>query len=136
MVKKFTRIKPLFNRIVTTMNKHEEYTVTANGIAIPNKGAIMEYQTVVAVGSSVRDIKVGDLVYINPTRYAKMKHNAGSLKNGIVEDNPVIGYEFTTVMLGDKPHLLLYDSDIDFIIEESHDEPNPVIQLLDKKIIR
>lgn len=136
MVKKFTSIKPLFNRIVTTMNKHEEDTITANGITIPNKGAIMEYQTVVAVGSSVRDIKVGDLVYINPTRYAKMKHKQGSLKDGVMGDNPVIGYEFTTVMLGDKPHLLLYDSDVDFIIEESHDEPNPIIQLFDKKIIR
>lgn len=136
MVKKFTSIKPLFNRIVTTMNKYEEDTISPSGVIIPNKGSVMEYQTVVAVGSSVRDIKVGDLVYINPTRYAKMKHKQGSLKDGILGDNPVVCYEFSTVILEGKLHLLLYDSDVDFIIEDSYDEPDPIIQLFDKKIIK
>ena len=54
-----TGVKPMFNNILTTMNKYEkdEYE---NGIIIYKKGDLKEYQEVIAVGSTVRDIKIGD----------------------------------------------------------------------------
>lgn len=121
-MKKLIKIKPMFNRIITTMDLYEEDQVS-NGIIDTRKrqGSLKEYQTVVAVGGSVREIKEGDIVSINPTRYAKVKHTPGTLKDGIIDDNVVIGYKFNTITINDKEHLMLYDQDIDFIIEESVD---------------
>lgn len=94
------------------------------------QGSLKEYQTVIAVGSTVRDINVGDVVAINPTRYAVMKHEDKSLKNGIIGDNMRIGYKFNTITINGKEHLMLYDQDIDFVVlesEEVEDSPGPVI---------
>ena len=72
---KVKSIKPLFTGVLTTANKYET-TSTKNGIIISAKqteGHIKEYQTVVKVGSSVREIKPGDIVLINPSRYLRKK---------------------------------------------------------------
>lgn len=138
-IKKLVKIKPLFNRIVTTMNTYEEDQYH-NGIIDSRKakGSLKEYQTVVAVGDTVISIKEGDLVAINPTRYAVMKHKAGSMNDGVIQDNAVLGYKFNTITLDGVEHLMLYDSDIDFVITESRDEEmqTPAIIQQDKpKII-
>ena len=58
---KIKKIKPLFNSLITTMDKYEE-DVTNNGIIDTKRqeGSLKEYQTVIAVGTTVRDIKVGN----------------------------------------------------------------------------
>jgi co-chaperonin GroES (HSP10) len=114
------KIKPLFTSIITTMDVYEEDVKTEGGVldATKRQGGLKEYQTVVAVGSSVRDIKEGDLVCINPTRFAVRKHQADSLKNGVVTDNPITTYNFNVVVMNDTRYLLLQDRDIDFVIED------------------
>lgn len=121
-MKKLISIKPMFNKIVTTMNCYENDQLT-NGVIDTNKvkGSLKEYQTVIAVGSTVRDIKAGDVVAINPTRYAVMQHKDGSMKNGIIQDNMRVGYKFNTVIINGEEHLMLYDQDIDFVVLESED---------------
>ena len=103
------------------------------------QGNIKEYQTVLAIGSSVRDIKVGDLVCVNPTRFAVKQHQAGSLKDGVVTDNPTIKYNFDVIEMDGKQCLLLQDRDIDFIIEDYEEVPNPtpspLIKPEEKKLI-
>ena len=47
-----------------------------------------------------------------------MKHKEGSLKDGVITDNPVMGYNFPILVIDDKPCLYLYDSDVDFVIKE------------------
>ena len=89
-----------------------------------------EYQTVVAVGDTVRGINEGDIVCINPTRYAVMKHNDKSMQNGIIGDNLVMGYKFNTITLDGKEHLMLYDQDIDFVVVESEDVEDEAAPLL------
>lgn len=125
-MKKLIKIQPTFNRLVTTMDCYENDQRTLGGVIDPtkSKGALKEYQTVVAVGDTVRSIKVGDVVCINPTRYKVVKHNDNSLKNGIVSDNVTVGYKFNTITLADKGHLMLYDQDIDFVVVESEDVPD------------
>lgn len=136
---KIKKIKPMFTALVTTMNKYKEDTIVG-GLINPSKGkgSIMEYQTVLSVGSSVKDIKVGDLVYINPSRFAIKKHKEGSLKDGVITDNPVITYNFDVVEMDGQQCLLLQDRDIDFIIEEYEeitDKSSNIIQPEEKKII-
>jgi threonine dehydrogenase-like Zn-dependent dehydrogenase len=94
------------------------------------KGTMKEYQTVVSVGDTVRGINEGDIVCINPTRYAVMKHNDKSMQNGIIGDNMVLGYKFNTITIDGKEHLMLYDQDIDFVVVESEDVEDQSAPLL------
>lgn len=114
------KIQPMYTKILTTMCKYEEDELTAGGLIDSTKtqGTLKEYQTVVAVGNSVRNVKVGDLVCINPERYAVKKHEAGSLKDGVITDNPVIKYNFNIMELEGIPHLLLDENDVSFIITD------------------
>lgn len=120
------KIKPMFTALITTMNKYDDYQKTSGGIIDASKqiGAVKDYQTVLAIGSNVRDIKVGDVVYINPQRFAVMKHKDTSLQNGIIGDNKVVEYKFDIVKLDGKDCLLLQDRDIEFIIEEYEEVPD------------
>lgn len=114
------KIQPMYTKILTTMCKYEEDELTAGGLIDSTKtqGTLKEYQTVIAVGNSVRNVKVGDLVCINPDRYAVKKHEAGSLKDGVITDNPVIKYNFNIMELEGVPHLLLDENDVSFIITD------------------
>lgn len=114
----------MFNNILTTMEKYEE-DVMSMGIITKKQGGLKEYQKVVEVGSSVRDVKEGDLVCINPKRFAVRKHQDGSLKDGVITDNPVTTYNFDVIELDGVQYLLLQDRDIDFIITESEEVPEP-----------
>ena len=132
---KIKSIKPMFDSLVTTMNKYEQDGFE-NGVIVKQAGSLKEYQTVIAVGPAVRNIEVGDTVMINPIRYAKMKHKEGSLKNGVITDNPVIDYEFKTVTINDEECLYLQSQDImySFEGEEVEDKKDNII-LPDNKII-
>lgn len=121
---KINKIKPVFNKIVTTCDVYQMGKSTG-GIIIKTDGTIKEYQRVEAVGSTVRDIKVGDIVMINPKRYLVAKHNdkPDSVKN-VNGDEVTFSVDFPILEYGGKKHLLIYDQDIDYIIdgEEVEDE--------------
>lgn len=126
------KIKPMFTALITTMDRYEVDNFTKSGMidASKQKGTLKEYQTVIAVGSSVREVKVGDIVSINPSRFAVMKHKEGSFKDGVIQDNQVLEYKFDTIKIDNKDYLLLQDRDIEFIIEEYEeveDAPAPTI---------
>lgn len=124
---KIKKIKPLFTGVLTTMDKYEDYTKTKGGLIDPKKsaGAVKEYQKVLAVGSSVIGIKEGDLVCINPNRYAVPKHRANGLRDGVIGDNVTISYNFPVVELDGKQCLLLQNNDIEFVITEFIEEEDP-----------
>lgn len=116
----------MFNQVITTMNKYSDEELKSGNIIDIHKvnNPIREYQEVIAVGPMVRNVAVGDLVVINPKRYGKMLHKEGSLKDGVIGDNPVVSYNFNVIELDHNPYLLLLDQDIDFIIEEYEEEEN------------
>lgn len=130
------KIKPLFNGIITTMNVYEEDQYVGSMIDTSRtKGTMKEYQTVLAVGDAVKSVKEGDIVCINPKRYAVMKHQEGSLRDGVITDNPVIGYKFNIIQIDGKDCLRIFDSDIDFIIQDMSEDPTPAIIVEEKKLI-
>lgn len=131
------KVKPMFNGLITTMNRYEQ-DVKVKGtdlIDSSKSNAVKEYQTVVAVGPMVRGIEVGDTVFINPNRYAVMKHKAGSLQDGVIKDNPVVGYNFDIVEIEGVNHLYLQDSDIKFVAEIEEFNENPLIYTEKPEII-
>ena len=137
MVTIIKKIKPMFNGLITTMNRYEQ-DVKVKGtdlIDSSKSNAVKEYQTVVAVGPMVRGIEVGDTVFINPNRYAVMKHKAGSLQDGVIKDNPVIGYNFDIVEIEGVNYLYLQDSDIKFVAEIEEFNENPLIYTEKPEII-
>ena len=132
------KIRPMSNYLVTTKDVYTDKDIRKeSGIIVKLSGSLKEYQKVIAVGPVVRGIKEGDIVCINPKRYAKYKHEAGSLKDGVITDNPVLTYNFNIVELDHVPHLLLTDQDIDFVVEESEEEKSPEADIIipEKKLI-
>ena len=117
---KIKKIKPLFTSVVTTGEKYSD-DLRENGIIVANKGDLKLYQKVLAIGSSVRDIQVGDMVMIDPKNYAVMKYDANSIKNDM-DLNKVIKWNLPWIIINDedgKPQdcLLLSDRDIKFVFE-------------------
>lgn len=125
---KIKKILPMFNRILVTSDKYEK-DVTKGGVVTITAGTLKEYQKVIAVGSTVRDIKEGDTVIINPSRYAVKKHVEGSMKDGIISDNPTVSYNFNLVEINNQLYILLYDQDVDYIVKdfEEVNEEDPKI---------
>lgn len=123
-------IKPLFTNIVTTGDKYKE-DMKANGIIVANKGDLKLYQKVLAIGSSVRDIQVGDTVMIDPKNYAVMKYDPNSLKNDM-DMNKVIKWNLPWVVIDDEEGnpqdcLLLSDRDVKFVFEGEETNENIII---------
>lgn len=132
------KIRPMANYLVTTSEEYTEESAKKGGIIVKQTGIPKEYQKVVAVGPMVRNINVGDVVCINPRRYAVKKYQEGSLKDGVIKENPVVKYIFNMIELDHVPHLILTDQDIDFVIEESEEEEEkekPKLILPDNKLI-
>lgn len=124
---KVKKIKPMFTALITTMDLYDKDAVRAGGIIDPTKqkGTVKEYQKVVAVGDSVRGIKVGDLVCIDATRFAVRKHKDNSIKTDIEGGNPILEYRFDIVEMDGKNYMLLQDRDIQFIIDEYEEIEEP-----------
>lgn len=130
------KIKPLFTKVLTTGDKYEEDMLT-KGIIVANKGELKLYQKVLAIGTSVRDIKVGDTVMINPNNYAVMKYDPNSIKNDM-DMNKRIKWNLPWVTIDDengkpKECLLLNDRDIEFVFEG--EEKSEAIIVEDNKIL-
>lgn len=135
------KIKPLFTNILVTGNKYEK-DEKQNGLIIAKKGDLKLYQEVLAVGSMVRDIKVGDWIMINPKNYAVKKYDPNSVKEDMGM-NSTVGYNMPWVTIDDEngnPEecLLLIDRDIEFVFEGEEtpeEEASSLILPKEKKVI-
>ena len=113
------KIKPMSCSILTTSDKYGDVTTQGGIIDTSKSGTMKEYQTVIAIGSMVRNVKVGDIICINPKNYAVKKYAKDSTKEAMVEHyNPVVGYNFNMVEVGDDMLLMITENDIDYIVEE------------------
>lgn len=122
------KVKPNFNYIVTTMDVYTEDEVKVGGVIDSSKLnlPIKEHQEIIAVGPSVKNMVVGDIVKINPARYEvrhyEERNNQNSIKNDLASMHPVKSYQFKTILLDHKKYLLLTDSDIEYIVEDFEEE--------------
>lgn len=137
MIVTIKKVKPMFNGIVTTLNRYgNDQKIKGTDLIDSTKvGAVKEYQTVVSVGPMVRGINVGDVVFINPKRYAVMKHKPGTLQDGVIKDNPVVGYNFDIIEIDGVEHLYIQDGDVKFVAEIEEFEENPTLVVPDGKLL-
>jgi len=137
MMLHINKVKPLFDSIVTTGDKFEEDMVS-HGMIIASKGDLKLWQKVIAVGSAVRDIAVGDMVMINANNFAVKKYKKDSIQNDL-DNNPTISFKFNWITLDDKEGnpkecLLLSDRDVLYVFE-GEELPEPNIILPDKTLV-
>lgn len=137
MIVTIKKVKPMFNGIVTTLNRYgNDQKIKGTDLIDSTKvGAVKEYQTVVSVGPMVRGINVGDVIFINPKRYAVMKHKPGTLQDGVIKDNPVVGYNFDIIEIDGVEHLYIQDGDVKFVAEIEEFEENPTLVVPDGKLL-
>lgn len=115
-----TKIKPLFDHLLITADRFEKDMIHS-GVILANKGDLKLWQTVVAVGSVVKDIKVGDKVMINPNDFAVKKYNKNSVQNDL-DNNPVLTYNFPFETIDDekgepKDYLYISDRNVKYVFE-------------------
>lgn len=132
-------IRPVYTRLITTANRYTESQKVGN-ILDANKleGRYKEYQTVVRVGSSVREVKEGDVVLIDPSRYMKRQYSDNSLREEFVE-NPIISIDIPTVVMNGVDYFMIEERDIAYVIVDSEEIPDKkastIIMPKEKKII-
>lgn len=117
---KVKKIKPMFTSIVTTCDRYTEDSTIGESVVLDAKktaGAYKSYQKVIAVGDSVRNVKVGDIVEINPSRYIRRKYDDNSIRNDLVE-NPTMYVDIPMVYLNDEGYFLIQENDVSYVIEE------------------
>jgi hypothetical protein len=87
-------------------------------------GKIKQIQRVISVGPIVREVKEGDLIFIDFTPYEKRQYSKDTLKETMKDEfyNKVIEYVIPTIVLDNKPHLLINDSYVSYIITEDREE--------------
>ena len=134
------KIRPMFTSIVTTKNKWGIDEIPKSTIIDPKQmqGSLKEYQTVVAVGPMVRDIKVGDVVMVNPSDYAvyeDYKPGDGMRQKLTGKGKVLVGYDIPTVELDGVEHMLLKENDITYVIEEFEEDKGSGIIIPDKSVI-
>lgn len=132
-------IRPVYTRLLTTAERYQEDQT--NGVLLDaNKleGRYKEYQKVVRVGSSVREVSVGDTVLIDPFRYMKRKFSDNSLREDFV-DNPIVEINIPTVTMDGVDYFMIEERDIAYIIQDYEElpdpKPNPIIMPKPKKVI-
>ena len=137
---KIEEIKPRFTDILVTGNEYEQ-DEKENGLIVAKKGDLKLYQTVLAVGSMIRDIKVGDQVMINPDGYKVTQYDPNSVKQDMGM-NKIIGYKMPWVVIDDtegNPQrcLLLKDRDIEYVFvgKETEESKETLIMPKEKKLI-
>ena len=130
---KLKKIKPLFTRILVTMDMYTE-DVAVNGIIRHKSGEVKEIQKVISVGDSVRNVQEDDLVCIDPKRYEVKKYREDTLKGDLMT-NQVIGYNIPQVEIDGKMCMLLDSGDIKYVVEKYEDIPDSKIISTQKEII-
>ena len=127
---KIKKLKPLFTGVLTTGDKYEKDFIKG-GIVIAKEGDLKLYQTVLAIGSSVRELNVGDKVMIDPIAYAQMKYDPNSVKNDF-DMTKVVKWNLPRVMVENEEGeemdcLLLNERDIKFVYEGEEKESESIL---------
>lgn len=125
-----TKIKPLFDHLLITADRFDKDMIH-NGVIVAGKGDLKLWQTVVAVGSVVRDIKVGDKVMINPNDFAVKKYNKNSVQNDL-DNNPVLTYNFPFETVDDekgepKDYLYISDRNVKYVFEGTEKDESLIL---------
>ena len=112
---KINEIKPLFTTIITTLDVYEEDLIENGALKAP-QGSLRMYQKVLAVGSSVRDVKVGDTVLLNFGNYIVRKFKENSIKEDMSAQEDEYVYDIPRILIGGKICGKFQDRDVEGVV--------------------
>jgi predicted RNA-binding protein with RPS1 domain len=117
------KIKPMYTKVLLTKDMYtDESFIAGTGIidASKIKQGVKEIQKVLAVGTSVREVQVGDIVSINPDRYAVRSYTKDTTKEMLKDEfyNTATKYAFPVIEVDGKECLYLDERDIDFVVTD------------------
>jgi co-chaperonin GroES (HSP10) len=124
---KLKKIKPMFNQVLTTAWKYQDTEeLKQSGLILDLKktsGSYKLYQKVLAVGPTVRDVKVGDVVQINVIKFIvpEFKEDTNSLRESVRVRNTYTKVELPILNVNGEETMLLHESDVEYIIEDYED---------------
>lgn len=137
------KIKPKHTSLIVTGERYTEDMYDEHGLIEQGckKGDLKQYQKVVAKGSMVRELEVGDTVMINFLHYAVLKHDPNSVKADMGMQQ-ITGYQFNWITLDDEngnPQECLFIDDQDVLFafegEEIQGKKSTIILPEKKKVI-
>lgn len=127
---KIKKITPLFNHVLVTKDLYETERIgNTNLIDVTKTDTIKEYQKVVDVGPLVKNIKPGDIVFIDPRRYMHVDHRFNKVdENNMQQDNMHAFFDIPTFNVYDREdgscRELMYIADNDCMFVASGEEFN------------
>lgn len=127
-------VRPLFTGVITTARRYVgEQAVKKGSVIIDTRkldGSMNPYQVVYSVGGTVHDIKEGDVVKINFSRYAKAKHTPGAIDEAqnVQSDNLSWTYEIPLIIINDVEYLFLQDRDIEYVVTDYEVDEGGLLQ--------
>lgn len=130
---KITKIKPMFTDIIITADRFDR-DIVEKGIVVANKGDLKSYQTVIAVGDSIRNISVGDKVMVNFEVFAEHKIPVNSVKKDMDVNDPIVRYNIPWVNMtdadgNDKVYIRIPDRAVEFVFEGEEVDTPDIIQV-------
>ena len=136
---KITKIKPMFTDLVITADRFD-HDVLEEGILMASKGDLKSYQTVIAIGDSVRNINVGDKVMVNFEVFAEHKIPVNSVKKNMDVNDPVVRYNIPWVNMVDKDgnnqvYIRIPDRAVEFVFEGEEVDAPDIIQVSKPEIL-
>ena len=131
---KIKKIRPLFTGVITTAKKYVgDQHADVGGLIVDTRkmdGSLNPYQTVVSVGTMVKDLKEGDIVKINFKRYAIVKHTPGAIDAAENKqfDNMSWDYEIPIVEIDGVQYLFIQNNDIEYVVEDYEVDEGGLLQ--------
>ena len=127
---KILEVKPLFTGVITTAKKYVGDVKNEAGLIVNMDGQLNPYQTVVAVGTSVHDVKEGDIVKLNFKRYCVAKHTPGKIDvdQNKQFDDMSMSYELPIITINDQVCLYMQNNDIEYIVTKSEIDEGGLLQ--------
>ena len=128
------KIRPLFTGVIVTAKKYVgEQAVKKGSLIIDTRrldGSLNPFQTVVSVGSTVRDVKEGDVVKINFSRYAIAQHRPGKIDaaDNVQTDDLNWAYEIPKIEIEGIDYLFIQDRDLEYVVEEYEVDEGGLLQ--------
>lgn len=114
---RINEIKPLFNTIITTLDVYEEDLIENGALKAP-QGSLRMYQKVLAVGDSVRGVKVGDIILINFKNFVVRKYKDNSLKEDMSSQEDEYVFDIPRLLVGGKICGKISDANVEGVITE------------------
>lgn len=114
---KIKKLKPQFSTVLTTLDVFED-DLFIDGVLVAPKGSLKTYQTVIDVGSFVKNVQPGDKVLINFENYKVRKYKENSLKEDLSAMEDEIVYDIPKLVVDGKLIGKFQDRDIEGVITD------------------